>query len=66
VWGLWVALVDFLPQVGGALAGIPTVLFAATHSLTAGIVTAVVFLVYTQRPFSRSRPPQRFRPSSGI
>jgi predicted PurR-regulated permease PerM len=48
LWGLWVALVDFLPQVGGALAGIPTVLFAALHSLTAGIVTAVVFAVYTQ------------------
>ena len=47
VWGLWVALVDFLPQVGGALAGIPTVLFAVAHSLTAGIVTAVVFAVYT-------------------
>ena len=48
VWGLWVALVDFLPEVGGALAGIPTVLFAVAHSLTAGIVTAVVFAVYTQ------------------
>ena len=48
LWALWVALVDFLPQIGGALAGIPTVLFALTHSLTAGIVTAVVFLVYTQ------------------
>jgi predicted PurR-regulated permease PerM len=48
LWGLWVALVDFLPQVGGALAGIPTVLFAAVHSLTAGIVTGVVFAVYTQ------------------
>jgi predicted PurR-regulated permease PerM len=48
VWGLWVALVDFLPQVGGALAGIPTVLFATAHSLMAGIVTAVVFAVYTQ------------------
>src|SRR5580692_8948571 len=48
LWGLWVALVDFLPMVGGALAGIPTVLFALGHSLTAGIVTAVVFLVYTQ------------------
>ncbi len=34
LWGLWVALVDFLPMIGGALAGIPTVL--------------VVFLVYTQ------------------
>jgi predicted PurR-regulated permease PerM len=48
LWGLWVALVDFLPMIGGALAGIPTVLFAFTHSLTAGITTAVVFLVYTQ------------------
>jgi predicted PurR-regulated permease PerM len=48
LWGLWVALVDFLPMIGGALAGIPTVLFALGHSLTAGIVTAVVFIVYTQ------------------
>jgi predicted PurR-regulated permease PerM len=48
LWALWVALVDFLPMVGGALAGIPVVLFAAGHSLTAGLVTLVVFLVYTQ------------------
>jgi len=48
LWALWVALVDFLPMVGGALAGIPTVLFALTHSFTAGVVTAAVFLIYTQ------------------
>ncbi len=48
LWALWVALVDFLPMIGGALAGIPTVLFALAHSLTAGIVTLVVFLAYTQ------------------
>ncbi len=48
LWALWVALVDFLPMIGGALAGIPTVLFATAHSLTAGIITLVVFLVYTQ------------------
>jgi hypothetical protein len=48
LWALWVALVDFMPMIGGALAGIPTVLFAAAHSLTAGIVTLVVFLIYTQ------------------
>jgi len=47
LWALWVTLVDFIPVVGGALAGIPTVLFAAGHSLSAGITTAVVFLVYT-------------------
>jgi len=48
LWALWVALVDFLPMIGGALAGIPVILFAAAHSLTAGIVTLVVFVVYTQ------------------
>jgi predicted PurR-regulated permease PerM len=48
LWALWVALVDFLPMIGGALAGIPVVIFAVFHSLTAGIVTLVVFLVYTQ------------------
>ena len=48
LWALWVALVDFLPMIGGALAGIPTVLFALGHSLLAGIVTLVVFLIYTQ------------------
>jgi predicted PurR-regulated permease PerM len=48
LWALWVALVDFLPMIGGALAGIPTVLFATVHSFTAGVVTLVVFLAYTQ------------------
>jgi predicted PurR-regulated permease PerM len=47
LWAIWVVLVDFLPEIGGALAGIPTVLFATGHSLTAGIVTLAVFLVYT-------------------
>ena len=47
LFGLWVALVDFLPQIGGALAGIPTVLFALAHSFTAGVVTLIVFLAYT-------------------
>jgi predicted PurR-regulated permease PerM len=48
LWALWVALVDFLPMIGGALAGIPTVLFAAGHSLTAGIITAAAFIAYQQ------------------
>jgi predicted PurR-regulated permease PerM len=49
LWALWVALVDFLPMIGGALAGIPTVIFAYfTQGLTAGVVTLVVFLTYTQ------------------
>jgi predicted PurR-regulated permease PerM len=49
LWALWVALVDFLPIIGGALAGIPTVVFVTgVVSVTAGIITLVVFLVYTQ------------------
>lgn len=48
LWGLWVALLDFLPMIGGAVAGIPTVLFAFAHSVTAGAVTLIVFVAYTQ------------------
>jgi predicted PurR-regulated permease PerM len=48
LWALWVGLVDFLPMIGGALAGIPTVLFAFGQSVTAGVVTLIVFLAYTQ------------------
>jgi predicted PurR-regulated permease PerM len=48
VLAIWVALVDFLPLVGGLLAGVPTVALAFLHSITAGIVTLVVFLVYQQ------------------
>jgi predicted PurR-regulated permease PerM len=48
LWAVWVALVDFLPMIGGALAGIPTVLFALGHSFTAGIVTAAAFVAYQQ------------------
>jgi predicted PurR-regulated permease PerM len=35
-------------MIGGALAGIPTVLFAAAHSLTAGIITAAAFIACQQ------------------
>jgi len=48
LWALWVGLVDFLPMIGGALAGIPTVLFALADSFTAGLVTLAVFVAYTQ------------------
>ncbi len=46
--GLFVALVDLLPLVGGMIAGIPVVILAFVHSLTAGIVMLVVFLAYQQ------------------
>jgi predicted PurR-regulated permease PerM len=48
VFGVWVALVDLLPLVGGLLAGVPTVAFALLHSVSAGVVTLIVFLVYQQ------------------
>jgi predicted PurR-regulated permease PerM len=48
LWALWFALADFLPEVGGALAIIPAALFAFTHSLAAGIVSAVVLVTYWQ------------------
>jgi predicted PurR-regulated permease PerM len=48
VLAIWVALVDFLPLVGGLLAGIPTVFVAFLHSVPAGIVTLAVFLIYQQ------------------
>ena len=47
LWSLWVLLVNFLPQIGGALAGIPVVAFAFVQSPTAGVVTLIVFVVYT-------------------
>jgi predicted PurR-regulated permease PerM len=48
VFGVWVAFVDLLPLVGGLLAGVPTVIVAAIHSVPAGITTLIVFLVYQQ------------------
>jgi predicted PurR-regulated permease PerM len=48
LWALWVALFDFLPMIGGAVAGIPTAAFALTHSFSSFIVFAIVFFTYTQ------------------
>ncbi len=48
VLGLWVALVDLLPLIGGLIAGVPTVLIALSHSWVAAVVTLAVFLVYQQ------------------
>jgi predicted PurR-regulated permease PerM len=45
---VFVALVDFLPLVGGLLAGLPVVIIAVIHSISAGVVMLVVFLVYQQ------------------
>ncbi|MHB8457941.1 MAG: AI-2E family transporter [Acidimicrobiales bacterium] len=48
VIGIWVAIVDFLPLIGGLLAGVPTVIIAALHSPAAGITTLIVFLLYQE------------------
>jgi len=45
---IWVALVDFIPIVGGLLAGLPTVAIALFHSPVAGISMFVIFVVYQQ------------------
>ena len=46
--GVFVALVDLLPLVGGLLAGFPVVIIAAVHSVPAGIIMLVIFIVYQQ------------------
>ena len=48
VFAVWVGVVDFLPLVGGLLAGVPTVAFSFLHSFRAGLVVLIVFLVYQQ------------------
>ncbi len=48
ILAIWTALVDFLPMVGGLLAGVPVVGVAFLHSTSAGIITLVVFLIYQQ------------------
>jgi predicted PurR-regulated permease PerM len=45
---LWVALWDLVPQIGGAMGGIPFVLLAVTHSATTGALCAVLFVLYLQ------------------
>lgn len=46
--GLWVGLVDFLPLVGGLLAGAPVVVIAAFHSFSAALIMLVIFLAYQE------------------
>ncbi|MGH9042713.1 MAG: AI-2E family transporter [Acidimicrobiia bacterium] len=48
VFAVWVALMGFVPQIGGLLAAVPTVGFAFLQSTPAGVITLAVFLVYQQ------------------
>ncbi|MEA3021081.1 MAG: hypothetical protein QOI47_2605 [Actinomycetota bacterium] len=46
--GAWVAVFDLVPQIGGAVGGVPFVLLAFTHSASTGVACAVFFLLYLQ------------------
>jgi predicted PurR-regulated permease PerM len=46
--GAWVAVWDLVPQIGGAVGGIPFVVFAFTAGTVNGIVAAVFFILYLQ------------------
>jgi predicted PurR-regulated permease PerM len=46
--GLLVAFLDLIPLAGATLAGIVVVVVAFLHSVTAGIVVAVFFVIYQQ------------------
>jgi len=48
VLGLFVGFADLIPLVGATLGAVPTILFAFLHSVPAGIITAVFFIVYQQ------------------
>jgi predicted PurR-regulated permease PerM len=46
--GAWVALFDLVPQIGGAVGGIPFVALALTQGPTVGLIAAVFFVLYLQ------------------
>jgi predicted PurR-regulated permease PerM len=45
---LWVAMWDLVPQIGGAMGGIPFVLLAFTRGAGTGLIAAVFFILYLQ------------------
>ncbi len=46
--GLWAALSNFIPQVGGFLGGAPLVVLALTTGTTKGLIILAVYLIYMQ------------------
>src|SRR5439155_18264612 len=44
--GTWVAVFDLVPQIGGAVGGIPFVLFGLTQGAGTGVACLVFFIVY--------------------
>jgi predicted PurR-regulated permease PerM len=45
---VWVAVFDLVPQIGGAMGGIPFVLLAFTQGATVGVACGIFFLLYLQ------------------
>lgn len=45
---VWVAVFDLVPQIGGAVGGIPFVVLAATEGAGTGVMAAVFFILYLQ------------------
>ncbi|HEX7276124.1 MAG TPA: AI-2E family transporter [Acidimicrobiales bacterium] len=45
---VWVAIFDLVPQIGGAMGGIPFVLLGLTQGVTTGLICAVFFVLYLQ------------------
>jgi predicted PurR-regulated permease PerM len=48
VLGLFVAFADLIPLVGATLGAVPTIGFAFLHSVLAGVVVTIFFIVYQQ------------------
>ncbi|HYD11138.1 MAG TPA: AI-2E family transporter, partial [Acidimicrobiales bacterium] len=46
--GVWVAVFNMVPQIGGAVGGIPFVLLGFTDGAMTGIICAVFFVLYLQ------------------
>jgi predicted PurR-regulated permease PerM len=45
---VWVALWDLVPQIGGAMGGIPFVMLAFTKGAGTGVACAIIFILYLQ------------------
>ena len=45
---VWVAMWDLVPQIGGAMGGIPFVMLAFTQGAGTGVAVAVIFILYLQ------------------
>jgi predicted PurR-regulated permease PerM len=45
---VWVAMWDLVPQIGGAMGGIPFVMLAFTKGAGTGVTCAILFILYLQ------------------